>query len=406
MSTTLPYATDRDRRRAVAFLNWSHLLDHYVILIFPTVVIGLEAVYGRSYGDLLTLSTAAFTAFGLFALPAGWLADHWSRRKMIAIYLIGTGVCAVGVGLSRTFNELAIALFGIGLFAAIYHPVGTPMLIDAAISRSRSLAMWGVFGNVGVSVASGVTAALAAWFGWRFAFFIPAAVFIISGLAFLKVVPEEQVHHTTRRSVDDVNLDMRVAAVVIGLFLMMSLSGGLVFNAFTIMLPKLMAERVGASVPLALVGSLSTVVFLCGAATQIGMGRLLERVPPHILVAAIALTQLIGILWSRASSGLTLLLGLAVTISAIYGQLTANDTVLARYTPGRLRGRIYALRFFLTFTSAGPAVWGIGRLYDSGGFDLVLLAAAVVAACYTGFTLAVAVLVHTSEARAAAQPAE
>ena len=84
---------DTARRRSIGFLNWAHFLDHYVILIFPTVVIGLEAVYGRSYGELLALSTAAFTAFGLFALPSGWLADKWSRRNMIAAYFIGTGVC-------------------------------------------------------------------------------------------------------------------------------------------------------------------------------------------------------------------------------------------------------------------------------------------------------------------------
>src|ERR1700752_3691242 len=111
------------RRRSIGFLNWAHFLDHYVILILPTVVIGLEAVYGRSYGDLLVLSTAAFTAFGLFALPAGWLANNWNRRKMIAIFFFGTGICCVLVGVSDSFETLAIALFGVGLFAAIYHPV-------------------------------------------------------------------------------------------------------------------------------------------------------------------------------------------------------------------------------------------------------------------------------------------
>src|SRR6185295_2383568 len=79
--TRAPLMAESARRRSIGFLNWAHFLDHYVILIFPTVVIGLEAVYGRSYGELLVLSTAAFTAFGLFALPSGWLADPWSRRK-------------------------------------------------------------------------------------------------------------------------------------------------------------------------------------------------------------------------------------------------------------------------------------------------------------------------------------
>ena len=99
------------RRRSLGFLNWAHFLDHYVILIFPTVVLGLEAVYRRGYGDLLMLSTAAFTAFGLFALPCGWLADHWSRRNMMAIYFFGTGLSCIAVGLTQDFHTLAIALF-------------------------------------------------------------------------------------------------------------------------------------------------------------------------------------------------------------------------------------------------------------------------------------------------------
>ena len=180
---------DRTRRRSIGFLNWAHFLDHYVILIFPTVVIGLEAVYGRSYGELLVLSTAAFTAFGLFALPSGWLADKWSRRNMIALYFFGTGICCVLVGVSESFETLAIALFGVGVFAAIYHPVGTPMVVDAAVVRGRTMAFNGICGNIGVSIASGCTAVIAAWLGWRFAFFIPAAIFILSGFAYLALHP-------------------------------------------------------------------------------------------------------------------------------------------------------------------------------------------------------------------------
>src|SRR3954467_12922556 len=119
MTHAMPMIDESARLRAIGFLNLAHFLDHYVILIFPTVVIGLEAVYRRSYGELLALSTAAFTAFGLFALPSGWLADKWSRRNMIAVYFFGTGACCVLVGLADSFETLAVALFGVGLFAAI-----------------------------------------------------------------------------------------------------------------------------------------------------------------------------------------------------------------------------------------------------------------------------------------------
>ena len=85
MTQAMPLMDENARRRAIGFLNLAHFLDHYVILIFPTVVIGLEAVYGRSYGELLALSTAAFTAFGLFALPSGWLADNIGCSFVISV---------------------------------------------------------------------------------------------------------------------------------------------------------------------------------------------------------------------------------------------------------------------------------------------------------------------------------
>src|SRR5438132_9105865 len=85
-------SADTARRRAIGFLNWAHALDHFVILIFPTVVIGLEAVYGRPYSELIALGTASFVAFGVFSIPAGWLADRWSRRNMMATFYIGCGL--------------------------------------------------------------------------------------------------------------------------------------------------------------------------------------------------------------------------------------------------------------------------------------------------------------------------
>ena len=406
---TTAAATDLHRRRSIGFLNWGHFLDHYVILIFPTVVIGLEAVYGRSYGDLIALSTAAFTAFGLFALPFGWIADHWSRRNMMAIYFIGTGLSAAAVGLAPNFTVLATALFAVGFFAAIYHPVGIPMVIDAAVNRGRTMSLNGVFGNVGVSVAAGVTAAITASIGWRFAFFIPAAIFVVTGIAYLVLTPNDKDQRKPQLTDNDVVLDRGATIGVIVLFMSLALLSGLVFNSITITLPKIVDARIGHEVPLAIVGMLATGVFLCGAVAQLSVGRLVERVQPHVLVAVVAVCQVIGIFWVNYVAGWQLLLALAVTVAAMYAQVTVNDIVLARYTPPAWRGRVYALRFFLIFTSAGPAVWTIGWLYDRGGFGLVLWITAILAAIFTINSLAITLLVAGAEARrmrAAAQPAE
>ena len=81
----------------------------------------------------------------------------------------------------------------------------------------------------------------------------------------------------------------------------------------------------------------------------------------------------------------------------MYGQVTLNDIVLARYTPPSWRGRVFAVRFFLNFTLAGPAVWGISKLYDRGGFSLVLWIMAVTAAIFTLNSLAISGLVSGVE---------
>src|SRR6202051_4118684 len=85
-------ASDLARRRlAIGFMNWAHALDHFVILIYPTVVIELAVIYGRTYASLIALATASFVAFGLFSLPAGWLADRWSRRNMMGGFFARSG---------------------------------------------------------------------------------------------------------------------------------------------------------------------------------------------------------------------------------------------------------------------------------------------------------------------------
>jgi MFS family permease len=328
---------------------------------------------------------------------------------MMAIYFIGTGLSCLAVGLTQGFHTLALALFGVGVFAAIYHPVGIPMVIDAAVNRGRTMAWNGVCGNIGVSVAAGATAWITATMGWRSAFFVPGVLFLVSGVAYMMLVPNSREKHVAKVTAHDVTLDKRMLIAVIVLFMTLALSSGLVFNALTITLPKIVDARIGHNLSLTVVGTLATLVFLSGGAAQLCVGRAVERMQPHYLVAAVAILQLLGVIWMTYATGWPLLIALAVAIAAVYAQVTVNDIVLARYTPPAWRGRIYALRFFIIFTSAGPAVWGIGKLYDRGGFDLVLLVAAIVAGIYAANSLMITFLVGNVEgrrAREAALPAE
>lgn len=395
------------RLREISFLNLAHGLDHFVLLIYPTVVIGLELIYNRPYSELIALSSTAFIAFGVFALPAGWLADRWSRRNMMAAFYFGCGLSLIGIALAPNLIVLSIAMFMLGVFAAIYHPVGMAMLIEASGAKGRTLAFNGVCGNLGVSLAAGISGALAYWIDWRAAFFVPALVLLASGAVYVWMTPDDRHHASKRVSKAAVPLTPKVMAMLFGLLLLIALSSGVVFNILTIALPKMVDEGMTRDYSLVMIGSIATMVLICGAIAQLAIGRLVEKFSAPNLFVAVTGLGFIGNLWATYATGAPQMVALAIAVAAIYAQVTVNDIILARYTADAWRGRVYAVRYFTLFVSAGISIAMIALLHKTGGFGLVLGANSIVALCMFLATVAlVAMLLGIEQRHAATQPAE
>jgi predicted MFS family arabinose efflux permease len=299
--------------------------------------------------------------------------------------------------LAPDFVTLALALFALGVFAAIYHPVGTAIVAAAAVNRGRTLALNGVCGNLGVAFAAGITAALTAWVGWRTAFLVPAAVCVVTGIVYLALVPDDRHQAAGRSSAPDVRLTVAIMISVFGMFILIGTAAGLVFNTVTIALPKLIDERIGAGISLTAVGGLATAVFLCGAVAQFTVGRILDKYPPHLVFAIVAFLQFVGVVWIVFASGSILLLALAFAMAFVYAQVTVTDVVVARYTADSWRGRVYAVRYFITYLISGAAISLIAFLHTRGGFDLVLSVTAVIAFGFVVGTAGVALLVNGVE---------
>jgi len=51
---------------------------------------------------------------------------------MMVLFYVGCGLSLTAVALSPNLTVLAIALFALGIFAAIYHPVGMTILVQAS----------------------------------------------------------------------------------------------------------------------------------------------------------------------------------------------------------------------------------------------------------------------------------
>jgi MFS family permease len=228
----------------------------------------------------------------------------------------------------------------------------------------------------------------------------------VTGIVYLMLMPDDRSHTSTRSAAPEVRLATWIAVSVFGLFVIIGVTAGLVFNTITIALPKVIEERMG-GISLSAVGGIATVVFLFGAVAQFTVGRILEKYPPHLVFAATGALQFVGIVWVAYATGNALFAALAFAMAFVYAQVTVNDMVIARYTADAWRARVYAVRYFITYVISGAAISMIAFLHGRGGFDLVLAVTAIVAMGFLIGTAAVAVLVNGVERDArAAQPAE
>src|SRR6202158_1115399 len=125
--------------RVIGFVNAAHFIDHYSMLIFAAAVIVMGPALGMAYSELLPYATPGFVAFGAGSLLTGWLGDRWSRRHMMVIFFVGIGASMIAVGLVQNRFQLVAALLSIGLFASIYHPVGTAMIVSYADRLGREM---------------------------------------------------------------------------------------------------------------------------------------------------------------------------------------------------------------------------------------------------------------------------
>jgi MFS family permease len=378
--------------RLIAFINAAHTLTHYSLLVLPTAVLAMAAPggrFGEAYGPILALATTMFVFYGLFALPQGWIAQRIGRPALMTLFFLGTGLSMAATAFAATPAMLAVALAATGLFAAIYHPIGTAMLVDAAGDRpGRAIGVNGVFGNLGVALAPVVTAFLASEAGWRAAFLLPGLVCAALGLAWTRLPGPEATARHAARSFPDIPRHLVRRAVIV--LLLIAVVSGLVFNAFTLLLPKLMEERLGGDPRLLpLVGTAAFLATLCGALTQFTVGRLIDRTTLKRVFLPVSVLLVPGLVAVSFAQGWLVLPTAAVVAAAIFGQVTVNETMTARYISPALRTRMYSVRFFVGFIGAAAAAPVVAWLHEqTGSLTVVTLVMAGLGAVTLGCALA------------------
>jgi MFS family permease len=367
-------------RNLVLFINVGHLLDHLVMLVFPTVVVALAREWDRPYSELLPLSLGGFIAVGAFAIPAGWLADHWSRYRMMALFFFGIGASLFATGLASSPWQLAAGLTLTGVFAAIYHPVGIAMLVAAPQNMGRALGWNGLWGNLGLAAAAIVSGALMDLLGWRMAFFVPGLAAMAAGAAFLVLVEDPGPVPRVSKTIG-LHLDGRTMARIFVILVVATACGGVIFNSATVAMPKVFDERLRDLTQTNLgIGALVALVYSVAAFAQVAMGTLIDRFELRRLMIGIALAQIPLLLLAASLEGWAMLAAAIGMMLAVFGQIPINDAIVGRYCADEYRSRVYAVRYVITFCVAAVAVPLISVLHGTaGGFRSVFLVLAALA---------------------------
>jgi MFS family permease len=368
------------------FLNVGHGFDHLLMLIFPTVVLAMGTELGRGYAELLPLSLGGFIAFGACSIPAGWLADRWSRFGMMVVFFFGIGAASVVTGLARTPAEIAAGLTLIGVFGAIYHPVGIAMLVASQERVGRVLGVNGVYGNAGVAFSALIAGALADTLGWRAAFIVPGVAAIAAGAAFAlfardpgrrAAAPKAAPYPLSREDL------VRVFAVLT----VATACSGVIFHATTVAMPKVFAERVSALTHSTFgIGALVCAVYLIAAMAQLCVGWWLDRRPLKSAFIPVVALQVPLLALAGTVQNFAMLAVAVAMMFFVFGQIPINDAMIARYTAEEWRARAYAVRYVVSFGGSALAVPLIAWMYRTSGdfrllyYTLAGLALAVLAA--------------------------
>ncbi|TAD91843.1 MAG: MFS transporter [Alphaproteobacteria bacterium] len=353
---------------ALGFSALGHVFTHLLMMLYLTLVLVLEREWQMSYASLIGLVFWSQVLYGVAALPAGWLGDRWSAPGMMVVFFIGTGAATIAAGLARTPVELTLALAAIGVFSAIYHPVGIAWLVRVAENRGKAIGINGVFGSIGIGGAALVAGGLADVWSWRAAFIVPGAVCVAVGLVLWVCIwtgaVRDQAADRTPDPPSSAGDRLRAFWVLsVTMFVM-----GVATTTASLVLPKLFDSRIAeVQGSTTVVGALVSLIYVCTAMAQVLGGYLADRMPLRRAYCLTMMIQVPLVLAVAHVTGLPLVLVTAVAMVSQSAALPAENLLLARYTPPAWRATAFGAKFVLALGAAALAVPAVQIVYEGWG---------------------------------------
>jgi MFS family permease len=173
-----------------------HAFTHiYHVALLPLYLLIQKDFQITNYGQVTFLMTLIGLSCCLASYPIGILADHFSRKRLLAIGLVINGLGFIGLGYAPTYSWAVFWCIISGLGGSFYHPAATAMLADLFPEGTGK-----ALGRVGMGAAFGffIGPAYTGWrgemSGWRAPIIELGILGIVAAACFAWLAPKVPVH--------------------------------------------------------------------------------------------------------------------------------------------------------------------------------------------------------------------
>lgn len=110
-----------------------------------------------------------FWGYLLLQIPGGYLAERWSAKRLVTILLAAWGLCAVGCGLVRNWQELCVMRLLLGIAQGGVYPAALILLSHwfPRGERARANAFWNLCLPLAVIISSPLSGWILDRWNWR-----------------------------------------------------------------------------------------------------------------------------------------------------------------------------------------------------------------------------------------------
>jgi MFS family permease len=330
--------------------------------------------FGLSFAQVGVIRSAYTGGMSAFQIPAGFLAERWGERWLLAA---GTAVTACGfilAGWAGAFLPLLFLLAAAGLGSAVQHPLSSSLVSKAyeTSNRRTALGTYNFSGDVGKAGVAAAIGLLAGFVGWRAAGATYGVIGLAAALAIVPLLtrlgagaPEPRTATVAAGAAGWGIRDGRgfSALCAIGMVDNATRTGFLTFMPFILMAKDLGVGGVGLAFSL---------VFIGGAAGKLVCGLIADRVGVIRTVVVTEMATTVGILVLVAAPLPVALATLVPLGIALNGTSSVLYGTVADLVSSERRSRGYGLYYTLTIgaSALSPTVWGV--VSDAAGVPTTL----------------------------------